>query len=112
MTTLHLRPEHVTGVAAAADGGVTIDLTDAGARHLVEAAARHATALQDRDTRHATWLRGLSNEDLMELATSRFGGPDPDVVAEATRRMNGMMERLRPTLEAMQSAGLVAKGGS
>lgn len=107
MTTLHFTADDVAGVAAGANGSVTIELTDAGARRLVTAAQRHRAVLQAEEEQRAAWLRSLSDVELLELATSRFGGPEPDVVAEAARRMHEAAEMLRPALAALRSAGVL-----
>jgi hypothetical protein len=44
------------------------------------------------------------------LATSRFGGPEPDVAAEGVRRMREMVDKLQPALAAMRALGLVGGG--
>lgn len=103
MTTLHLTRADFTALQAGADGSVTIDLTEGGTRRLVEEGARQAAVLEHQGERRAAWLRSLSNAELVELATSRFGGPEPDVAAEAMRRAREIAERLRPVLAAIMA---------
>ncbi|MEV0016718.1 hypothetical protein [Streptomyces tendae] len=107
VTTLHLERADYERVTAAADGGVLVELTDTGTQRLVDRTARYAAALEERIERREAWLRSLTNEELAALATSRLGGPDPDVVAEGARRLREMTERLQPTLHAMRSLGLL-----
>lgn len=101
MTTLHLSRADLTGLQAGADGSVTIELTEAGTRRLAETGARHARILEHEGNRRAAWLRSLTNADLVELASARFGGPEADVAAEAMRRAREIAERLRPGLAAL-----------
>ncbi|MET9818359.1 hypothetical protein [Streptomyces sp. NPDC006355] len=107
MTTLHLTRAEVAGIQAGADGSVSIDLTVAGTRRLAEAGVRQAAILEQEGDRRAAWLRSLTNAELVDLARSRFGGPEPDVLAEATRRMREMADRLRPALAALRGAGVL-----
>lgn len=109
-TTLHLAAEDVAGMSAGANGAVRIELTDAGARRLVAAADRHRAVLQQGRERRAAWLRSLTNAELVELAASRFGGPEADVMAEGVRRMREALEVLRPALAALRSAGVLEAG--
>lgn len=111
MTTLHLSADDVAGMTAGANGSVTIELTDAGARRLVTAADRHRAVLRVDQERRAAWLRSLTNAELLQLATSRFGGPEPDVAAEAVRRMREALEVIRPALDALRSAGVLEEAG-
>lgn len=101
MTTLLLREGEFREVASAADGALRVELTEDGARRLVDLAERHKAALEAREGQRAAWLRSLSNAELVELAGSHFGGPPPDVVAEAGRRMRECAARLRPALRAL-----------
>ncbi|MGV2914525.1 hypothetical protein [Streptomyces alfalfae] len=110
MTTLHLTRADITGLHASADGSVTIGLTEAGARHLAKEGARQAAVLEHEGDRRAAWLRSLTNAELVDLSQSRLGGPEPDVVAEAARRAQEIAAKLRPTLNALMAAGVVARG--
>ncbi len=109
-TTLHLAAEDVAGMSAGANGAVRIELTDAGARRLVTAADRHRAVLQVDQERRAAWLRSLTDTELVELATSRFGGPEPDVMAEGVRRVREALEVMRPALDALRGAGVLEAG--
>ncbi|MFM9594065.1 hypothetical protein ACKI16_24055 [Streptomyces scabiei] len=103
MTTLHLTRADFTGLQAGANGSVTITLTEDGTRRLVEEGARQAAVLEHQGERRAAWLRSLTNAELVELATSRFGGPEPDVAAEAMRRAKEIADRLRPALATLMA---------
>ncbi|GAB2327898.1 hypothetical protein AB0N20_22500 [Streptomyces griseoincarnatus] len=109
-TTLHLAAEDVAGMSAGANGAVRIELTDAGARRLVTAADRHRAVLQVDQERRAAWLRSLTDAELVELATSRFGGPEPDVMAEGVRRVREALEVMRPALDVLRGAGVLEAG--
>ncbi|MFF3367074.1 hypothetical protein [Streptomyces misionensis] len=76
MTTLHLMPLDVAAVSSAADGTWLIDLTQAGEKTVIAAAA---------------WLRQLQNTELAELAGAQLGGPDPEVMAELVHRMRELL---------------------
>ncbi|MDH6489689.1 hypothetical protein [Streptomyces sp. SAI-127] len=106
-TTLHLERGDYTEVRAAADGGLLVELTEAGDRRLVDQHARRAGALEETADQRAAWLRSLSTEELVALAASPLGGPAPDVVAEGARRMQEAAARMQPALEALRSLGLV-----
>ncbi len=106
-TTLHLKRGDYTAVSAAADGGLLVELTDDGDRHLVDQHPRRAAALEERAGLREAWLRSLPVEELVALAKAPLGGPDPDVWAEGARRMRDNAERLAPTLEALRSLGLI-----
>lgn len=103
MTTLHLTRADFTGLQAGANGSVTITLTEDGTRRLAEEGVRRAALLEHQEERRAAWLRSLTNAELVELANSRFGGPEPDVTAEAMRRAKELAERLRPALDALMT---------
>jgi hypothetical protein len=107
VTTLHLERGEYAEVSATADGGLLVELTEAGERRLVEQCARRAAALEERADQRAVWLRSLSTDELVALATSRLGGPDPELVAEAARRAREAAERMAPALEALRSLGLL-----
>lgn len=104
MTTLHLTRADLAGLQAGADGSVTIDLTETGTRRLAAEGVRQAAILQHQDDRREAWLRSLTNAELVELATSRWGGPEPDVAAECGRRAREIAARLRPVLAALMPA--------
>ncbi|MER7841655.1 hypothetical protein ABTY98_38665 [Streptomyces sp. NPDC096040] len=106
-TTLHLERGDYTEVTAAADDGLLVELTEAGDRRLLDQHVRRAAALDESADQRAAWLRSLSTDELVALASSRLGGPAPDVVAEGARRMQEAAERMRPALEALRSLGLV-----
>lgn len=108
MTTLHLDRGDFAGLAAGANGSVMIELTEVGERRIIEEAGRRAAFLEAQDERRRVWLRSLSNEELMRLATSRFGGPEPDVAEEGARRIRAVLERIGPAMAALRSAGLVS----
>jgi hypothetical protein len=101
MKTLHLTRADVASLRAGADGSVTIDLTEAGTRRLAVEGARQAAILESTDDIQAAYLRSLTNAELVELATSRFGGPEPDVAEEVRRRMTEAAEWLRPVMAAL-----------
>lgn len=103
MTTLHLTRADFTGLQAGANGSVTITLTEDGVRRLAEEGVRRAAILEHQEERRAAWLRSLTNAELVELATSRFGGPEPDVAAEAMRRAKEIADRLRPVMTALMA---------
>ncbi|MEU0947614.1 hypothetical protein ABZ379_33675 [Streptomyces canus] len=106
-TTLHLERGDYTEVSAAADGGLLVELTEAGDRRLVDQHTRRAAALEEAADQRAAWLRSLSTDELVALAASRFGGPAPDMVAEGARRMREALAQLQPALDALRSLGLV-----
>lgn len=110
MTTLHFNKDEISGTTMGEDGSLTVELTEAGERSLVAAAVRHQGVLDSKAVQREAYLRGLSNDELLHLARQRFGGPEPDVAAEAMRRMRLAFERLRPALEAMRGAGLISAG--
>jgi hypothetical protein len=95
VTTLLLDRSDYTDVSAAANGGLRVELTEAGARRLVELADRHRAALTAREKQR------------VKLATSTFGGPPPDVAAEATRRTREITARIQPVLGMLRSASVV-----
>jgi hypothetical protein len=107
VTTLLLDDSDYTDVSAAANGGLRVELTEAGARRLIELADRHRAALTAREKQREAWLRSLSNDELVKLATSTFGGPAPDVAAEAARRMREIMARIQPVLGMLRSTSVV-----
>jgi uncharacterized protein with GYD domain len=107
VATLLLERADFKCVTAAADGGVLVELTDTGTQRLVDRAGRYAAALEERAERREAWLRSLTNDELVALASSRLGGPEPDVAAEGARRLREMTERLQPVLHAMRSLGLL-----
>jgi N-methylhydantoinase A/oxoprolinase/acetone carboxylase beta subunit len=105
--TLHLERADYARMTSAAGGGLLVELTEAGELRLVDRAARFAAALEEGGDRREAWLRSLTNEELVALASSRLGGPAPEVVAEAARRMEEIMDRLGPALGALRSAGVI-----
>ncbi|MET8609841.1 hypothetical protein [Streptomyces misionensis] len=92
MTTLHLMPLDVAAVSSAADGTWLIDLTQAGEKTVIAAAAWLLTLAQiPPEQQRAAWLRQLPNTELAALASAQLGGPDPEVMAELVRRMRELL---------------------
>jgi len=107
VTTLNLERGEYGVVTVAADGGLLVELTEAGGRRLADQYAPRAAALEEHGDQRAAWLRSLSTDELVTLTASRLGGPDPQIVAEGVRRMTEAAERMAPTLEALRSLGLL-----
>lgn len=112
MVTLHLAHEDVALLTAGADGSYLLDLTPAGQRAVVTAAERITTT--DVPGCRSSWLRTLTVNELVRLATARLGGPQSDVQAEAVRRAREALNRLQPAMTALHGLGVLspaAEGG-
>ncbi len=109
-TTLHLARGDYTEVKAAADGGLLVELTEAGDRRLVGQHARRAAALEETADQRAAWLRSLTTEELVALAASPLDGPAPDVVAEGARRMQEAAAQMQPAQTASRRIASCASG--
>lgn len=112
MVTLHLAREDVAQLTAGADGSYLLDLTPVGQRAVVTAAER-ITAMDVPGCR-SSWLRTLTVDELVRLASARLGGPQPDVQEEMTARARAAIKQLQPALNAVRSLGVLspaAEGG-
>ncbi|BAJ30495.1 MULTISPECIES: hypothetical protein [Kitasatospora] len=106
MTSLHLGTEDFQGVVFTHDGRVRLDLTDGGLDRLAGVVRQFELAKREPEQR-AMWLRNISDVELVELATGRWGGPEQDVLDEAVRHLQAMAEKLHPALGAVRAAGLI-----
>ncbi|MFI9163532.1 hypothetical protein [Kitasatospora aureofaciens] len=52
----------------------------------------------------AVWLRNLPDAELIEVALGRWGGPEPDVLDEAVRRLQDVVAKLRPVVGLVTAA--------
>ncbi|GLW57850.1 hypothetical protein [Kitasatospora phosalacinea] len=105
-TSLHITPKDYEGLVVTHDGRLRVDLTDGGLGRLAGVIRQFELSKRDPEQR-AAWLRSITDVELVELATGRWGGPEQDVQDEAIRRLQALTEKLRPTVEVLRDAGLL-----
>lgn len=112
MSELHIPASDTVSVLVDERGSLFIELTDEGERKLIEAVRKRTHRLETLAARRRVKLVAMTNDELVTLALSRFGGPDQFEREEIVRRMHLIAEKVRPAFAAARAAGLIAAEAS